>query len=68
MLFTAFCREKLLAYTGDRGGAEVLRTERIPCDLVQAAFGWELWDVDTPENLDRVEKAYDTIRQRRTQK
>ena len=67
VLFPAFCREKLLAYTGDRGGAEVLRTERIPCDLVQAAFEWELWDVDTPENLDRVEKAYDTIRQRGTQ-
>ena len=67
VLFPAFCREKLLAYTGDRGGVEVLRTERIPCDPVQAAFEWELWDVDTPENLNRIEKAYDSIRQRRIQ-
>ena len=67
VLFPAFCRKKLMAYTGDRGGAEVLRTEQIPCDIVQAAYEWELWDVDTPENLERVEKAYDAAKQRRTQ-
>jgi CTP:molybdopterin cytidylyltransferase MocA len=67
VLFPAFCREKLLAYTGDRGGAEVLKTEQIPCDIVQAVYEWELWDVDTPENLERVEQAYGAAKQRRTQ-
>ena len=66
VLFPVFCREKLMAYSGDRGGADVLRTERIPCDIVQAAFEWELWDVDTPESMDRIEKAYYFIKQRRT--
>ena len=36
VLFPAFCREKLMAYTGDRGGLEVLKAERIPCDTVPA--------------------------------
>ena len=68
VLFPAFCRKKLLAYTGDRGGAEVLRREQIPCDIIQAAFEWELWDVDTPENLERVEKAYYAVKRRRAHK
>ena len=58
VLFPAFCRDKLLAYTGDRGGVEVLKTEQIPCDVVQAENGWELWDVDTPESMEKVARAY----------
>ena len=58
VLFPAFCREKLMAYTGDRGGAEVLKTERVPCDILQAEFPWELWDVDTPENMEKVREVY----------
>ena len=58
VIFPAFCREKLLAYTGDRGGMEVLKAEKIPCDIVQAEAEWELWDVDTPERMKEVEKVY----------
>ena len=58
VLFPAFCREKLMAYTGDRGGVEVLKAERIPCDLTEAAFAWELWDADTPENMEKIREAY----------
>jgi len=57
ILFPAFCREKLMAYTGDRGGIEVLKAERIPCDCVEAGAAWELWDVDTPESMEKVRKA-----------
>lgn len=56
VLFPAFCREKLMAYTGDRGGMEALKAERIPCDSVEAECPWELWDVDTPENMEKVRK------------
>lgn len=58
VLFPSFCREKLMAYTGDRGGTEVLKAERIPCDLTEAAFAWELWDADTPENMEKIREAY----------
>ena len=57
VLFPAFCREKLAAYTGDRGGIEVLKAEQIPCDCVEAEAAWELWDVDTPESMEKVRKA-----------
>ena len=58
VLFPAFCREKLLAYTGDRGGMEVLRAEQIPCDITEAEYPWELWDADTPEKMEEIRKAY----------
>ena len=58
VLFPTFCREKLLAYEGERGGLEVLKKEQIPCDIVQAAYEWELWDVDTPEKMEQVRRIY----------
>ena len=58
VLFPAFCREKLMAYDGDRGGIEVLKAEQIPCDCVEAEYAWELWDVDMPETMEKVRKAY----------
>ena len=58
VLFPAFCREKLMAYTGDRGGAEVLKSERIPCSMVEAAAAWELWDADTPESMEKIREIY----------
>lgn len=61
VIFPAACREALLAYTGDRGGMDVLKSQRIPCDTVQAEFAWELWDVDTPEAMARVRKVYAEI-------
>ena len=58
VLFPAACRNALLAYRGDRGGMDVLKAERIPCDVVQADCAWELWDVDTPEGMARVREVY----------
>jgi len=57
VLFPASCRETLLDYEGDRGGMEVIRRERIPCDIVQAEDPRELWDVDTPEKMEKVREA-----------
>ena len=57
VLFPAACRSALLAYRGDRGGADVLKSQRIPCDIVQVSHPWELWDVDTPEGMERVRNA-----------
>ena len=61
VIFPAACRDALLAYTGDRGGMDVLRSQRIPCDTVQAAHPWELWDVDTPEAMARIRKVFAEI-------
>jgi len=61
VIFPAACREALLAYAGDRGGTDVLKRRRIPCDIVQAGQPWELWDVDTPEELARIRKKYAEI-------
>lgn len=58
VLFPAFCREKLMAYTGDRGGIEVLKAEEIPCDIIQAEEETELWDADTPESMEKIREAY----------
>jgi len=54
VVIPASCREDLLAYTGDRGGMEVLKRKQVPCDTVQASYEWELWDVDTPEDMERI--------------
>lgn len=61
VVFPAACREALLAYAGDRGGTDVLRSRRISCDTVQAGQPWELWDVDTPEELARIRQKYTEI-------
>jgi hypothetical protein len=55
------CREALLAYRGDRGGMDVLREQRVPCDIVQAAHAWELWDVDTPEGMEALREVLNGI-------
>ena len=59
VLFPAFCREKLLAYEGERGGLAVLKKEHIPCDIVQAADAWELWDADTPDKMEEIRQIYE---------
>lgn len=61
VLFPASFRDALLAYAGDRGGLEVLKAQSAVCDIVQAAHEWELWDVDTPEKMERVRSAYDVL-------
>jgi molybdenum cofactor cytidylyltransferase len=61
VLFPAACRSALLAYRGDRGGMDVLKERRIPCDVVPAEFAWELWDVDTPEGMERLREVYNRI-------
>ena len=59
VLFPASLKEALLAYQGDRGGLEVLRQQGVPCRLLEASYEWELWDVDTPEKMNKVRKIYD---------
>ena len=61
VLFPAAFREDLLAYDGDRGGVEVLKQKNASCDLVQAEFEWELWDVDTPEKMEQVRNVYQSL-------
>lgn len=56
VLFPAALRADLMAYDGDRGGAEVLRQKHAPCDVVPAGDAWELWDVDTPEMMERARR------------
>ena len=58
VIFPASCRARLLAYTGERGGLEVLKKEEIPCDIVQAEYAWELLDVDTPEEMEEAVKIF----------
>lgn len=58
VIFPDVFRPDLLAYTGDRGGMEVLRKMHISCDIVEAEFDWELWDVDTPQRMEAVRKVY----------
>lgn len=58
VLFPAACRDALLAYTGDRGGTDVLKSQRVPCDILQAEYPWELWDVDTPAGMERAREVY----------
>ena len=38
---------------------EILKEKGIACRIVQASYDWELWDVDTPECMDRVRKVYE---------
>ena len=61
VIFPAACREALLAYRGDRGGMDVLKSRHIPCDIVQTENPWELWDVDTPEAMEWVREIYAEI-------
>ena len=42
------------ALTGSEGGGEVLRRGNVPVSLVEARDAAELWDIDTPEDLDRA--------------
>lgn len=58
VIFPAACREALMACEGDRGGMDVIRANGIPWDAVQAKYPWELWDVDTPADLARIQAAY----------
>ena len=56
VVFPASLREELLAYRGNRGGSEILRRHGLPCRICQAAYEWELWDVDTPERMEQVRR------------
>ena len=58
VLFPVSYREELLAYLGERGGMEVLKTKRTSCNVVQASFAWELWDIDTPDKMEMVRAVY----------
>lgn len=54
VLFPRSCFSALMALTGSEGGGEVLRRGNVPVSLVEARDAAELWDIDTPEDLDRA--------------
>ena len=58
VLFPARFRKDLLSYEGERGGIEVLNRSGAVCTLVSAAYEWELWDADTPENMDQIREIW----------
>lgn len=63
-LFPASALAGLLALEPKQGGGAVLRAHADEIRLVDAAAEWELWDADTPEQLQRLE----AIASRRTTK
>ena len=64
VLFPTAFRKDLLDYTGDRGGMEVLKRKGVSCEVIQADHAWELWDVDTPEKMERVRQIYRNLSQK----
>ena len=56
VIFPAGLRQALLSYEGDRGGMEVLRRTGFPCRILEASHEWELWDVDTPDSMEKARK------------
>ena len=58
VIFPASLRTELLACHGEKGGREVLARQQTACRIIQAAYEWELWDVDTPQQMDKVRSVY----------
>lgn len=54
-LFPASALTGLLALEPRQGGGAVLRAHTGEIGLVEAAYAWELWDADTPDQLRRLE-------------
>lgn len=52
-IFPATTFDALCAAKGDKGGSQILG-ENIETLSVEATWPWELWDVDTPDELARV--------------
>ena len=53
VLFPASQFDALLGVAGDTGGSAVLGREDVRTLSVEASWPWELWDVDTPDDLGR---------------
>ena len=53
VLFPARFFPALQALKGDVGGSAVLRG--LETEAVEAGYAWELWDVDEPADLDRIQ-------------
>lgn len=53
VLFPANLFNELLGVTGDAGGSSVLNIEGVRTCSVEASWPWELWDIDTPDDLGR---------------
>ena len=54
VIFPASMKEVLLSYEGDRGGMEAVKHVNALCRTQEAAYEWEMWDVDTPESMAKV--------------
>lgn len=55
VLFPASAFDALMALEGNRGGGSQLLDGSVPCSLIPAVHEHELWDVDTPDALSRIE-------------
>lgn len=53
VLFPASLFEALLGVEGDTGGSSVLGADDVRVLSVEASWPWELWDIDTPDELGR---------------
>lgn len=53
ILFPAQVLPRLESLTGDVGGRAALG-DGVPCKSVEATWPWELWDIDTHSDLERI--------------
>ena len=56
-LFSAALRDQLLALEGEEGGRKVLERCGSQCLRIPAGGARELWDVDSPEDLLKMEES-----------
>lgn len=60
VLFPARCIPALMGLRGSDGGASLLRSGAMGCDIVEAREQRELFDVDVPADLARVASVFST--------
>ena len=56
VLFPSSCFDALRRLEGKNGGSGVLRSGTVPVELIEATRQEELWDVDVPADLVRIER------------
>ena len=58
VLFPAVMRDALMELHQDAGGSGIFRQGTRAWQIEEAEYEWELWDVDTPEDLQKAEKLW----------
>jgi CTP:molybdopterin cytidylyltransferase MocA len=59
VIFPYAMKEDLLCYEGEKGGRELLRHDAF--GKFEAMNGWELWDADTPESMEKIREVYSSV-------